>query len=260
VEEYGDEDTPEGADPTISLHALTGIQPRSGHTMQIYVLINATKLRALLDSRSTHNFVESEAVSWAGIAFMARGNLRITVANGDRVASFGCCRNLTISIAGELFVIDYYELALGSYAMVLGVQLLPPLRPILWDFRTQSMLFVRNGRTIKPGCGILHRRRPRGAPSALHGFVHRAHSLATRAHVKPLDLASSGYVASHCQAILLCTPSEARVGVPVCRDAHARGHPPELIGVRGPNPPHQEVRRLMMVLLRLPGIECQDRL
>jgi hypothetical protein len=25
VEEYGDEDTPEGADPTISLHALTGI-------------------------------------------------------------------------------------------------------------------------------------------------------------------------------------------------------------------------------------------
>jgi hypothetical protein len=43
------------------LHTLTGIQPRSDCTMHIYVFINGTKLRALLDSGSTHNFVGRRA-------------------------------------------------------------------------------------------------------------------------------------------------------------------------------------------------------
>jgi hypothetical protein len=136
VEECGDEHTPEGTGPTISLHALTGIQPRSGRTMQIYVLINGTKLRDMLDSGSTHNFVDSEAASRVSIAFTARGNLRVMVANGDRVASSDCCRNLTISIVGEPFVIDCYGLTLGSYEMILSVQWLAFLGPILWDFGT----------------------------------------------------------------------------------------------------------------------------
>jgi hypothetical protein len=130
--------------------------------MQIYILINGTKLRALLDSGSTHNFMNSEAASRVGIAFTARGNLRVAVANGDRVASSSCCRNLTISITGEPFVINCYGLALGSYEVVLGIQWLASLGPILWDFGTQSMSFVRNGRAIKWSASASphHRRRP----------------------------------------------------------------------------------------------------
>jgi hypothetical protein len=40
--------------------------------MQVYVLINDTKLRALLDSGSTHNFVDLEAAGRVGIVFSAR--------------------------------------------------------------------------------------------------------------------------------------------------------------------------------------------
>jgi predicted aspartyl protease len=133
VKEGDDEQSPNSIDPTISLHTLTGIQPRSDCTMHIYVFINGTTLRALLDSGSTHNFVDSEAASRAGIVFTAQRSLRMAVANGDRVASSGCCHNLKISIADEDFVIDCYELALGSYEMVLGVQWLASLGPILWD-------------------------------------------------------------------------------------------------------------------------------
>jgi hypothetical protein len=93
--------------------------------------------------------MDPEVASRAGIAFTARGNLRVAVANGDRVASFGYCRNLTISISGKPFVIDCYGLALGSYEMVLGVQWLASLGPILWDFGTQPMSFIRNRHTIK---------------------------------------------------------------------------------------------------------------
>jgi hypothetical protein len=132
-----------------SLHTLTGIHPRSERPMQIYVFINGTTLRALLDSGSTHNFVDSEAASRAGIVFVAQHSLRVAVANGDRVESSRCCRNLKISIADEDFVIDSYGLALGSYEMVLGVQWLASLGPILWDFGKQSMLFIQNGRVVK---------------------------------------------------------------------------------------------------------------
>jgi hypothetical protein len=54
-------------DPTISLHALIGIQPRSGRMMQLPVVINKVILIALLDSGSTHNFVDTEVAARVGM-------------------------------------------------------------------------------------------------------------------------------------------------------------------------------------------------
>jgi hypothetical protein len=88
-------------------------------------------LRAMFDFGSTHNFVDSEAASRAGIVFTTQCSLHVVVANGDRVASSGCCRYLKISITDEDFIIDGYGLALGSYEMVLCVQWLASLGPIL---------------------------------------------------------------------------------------------------------------------------------
>jgi hypothetical protein len=63
-----DGDVSEAAvETTISIHALTCIRPRSDCTMQLAVDINGTRLMALLDSRSTHNFVDLEAVVCAGL-------------------------------------------------------------------------------------------------------------------------------------------------------------------------------------------------
>jgi predicted aspartyl protease len=58
-------DTPK--EPTISLHVLTSIHLRSNRTMQLVVNINGTRLTALLNSGSTHNFVDVEAAARAGI-------------------------------------------------------------------------------------------------------------------------------------------------------------------------------------------------
>jgi hypothetical protein len=89
--------------------------------MQVYVLINDAQLLVLLDSGSTHNFIDSEAVAWAGIVFSVRHGLCMAVANGDCVVSSKCCHNLKVTIASEEFSIDCYGLALGSYKMVLRV-------------------------------------------------------------------------------------------------------------------------------------------
>jgi hypothetical protein len=123
IEVVDDESTqPEATEATISIHVLTGIQPRSGRTMKLVVNIHGVRLLTLLDSGSTHNFVDTEAVVRAGIIFSASVGLRVAVANGDRLTSPGCCRQLPMSIHGECFIHDYYGLALGTYDMVLDVQ------------------------------------------------------------------------------------------------------------------------------------------
>lgn len=54
-------------EPAISLHALTGIQPRSTQTMKLPVWVGSTKLIALVDSGSTHNFISDDAVDRTGM-------------------------------------------------------------------------------------------------------------------------------------------------------------------------------------------------
>jgi predicted aspartyl protease len=74
----------ETEDLAISLHALMGIHPWSGHTMQLIVDINGTRHNALLDSGSTHNFVDLDAAEHAGIITLAnQTGLNVAVANGD---------------------------------------------------------------------------------------------------------------------------------------------------------------------------------
>jgi hypothetical protein len=135
-------------EPTISIAALTGIQPRRGSTMQVYVTVQGAVLRALLDSGSTHNFVDSEAAARVGIKFSSKAEFSVAVANGDRVASSDSCSDLKINITGEPFIIACYGLSLGSYEMILGVQWLESLGPVLWDFTHRTLSFCRDGRDV----------------------------------------------------------------------------------------------------------------
>jgi hypothetical protein len=46
---------------------------------------------ALLDSGSTHYFIFEEAAARTSLQHMSRGNMKVTVANGDRVLCPGVC-------------------------------------------------------------------------------------------------------------------------------------------------------------------------
>jgi hypothetical protein len=159
----------ESAEPTISLHALTGIQPRCTRTMQLLVMLHGVKLTALLDSRSTHNFVDTDAAARAGIKLQGRAGLHVAVVNDDRLTSSGSYLGLHIQIGDEPFEIDCYGLALGSFDMVLGVQWLEALGPILWDFDRRTMGFVRNDHHI-----LWHASDTEGSRSSLHAISESA--------------------------------------------------------------------------------------
>jgi hypothetical protein len=63
-----------------------------------------------------------ETAAHAGIQFGAHSGLQVVVAIGDPNQSPGCCCNMSLSISSEQFVLDCYDLTLGSYDMVLAVQ------------------------------------------------------------------------------------------------------------------------------------------
>ena len=132
--------------PMISLSAVTGIRARD--TMQLRVTIGAHDFTALLDSGSTHNFINPDAASRAGLQFTDSNGAHVIVANGDRVACQGLARSVHLLIGNERFTVDCFSIPLAPYDMVLGLTWLRALGPILWDFATLRMAFTLRGRRV----------------------------------------------------------------------------------------------------------------
>jgi hypothetical protein len=84
VDEDTDDSSHTATELTISIHALTGIQPHILRTMKIVIDINDARLLALVDIGSTHNFVDVEAAVRTGILLAEQTSLQVAVANGDR--------------------------------------------------------------------------------------------------------------------------------------------------------------------------------
>jgi hypothetical protein len=130
-----------GDTPSISLHTVTGVRTRGYQTMKVYVTIGDAIAIALLDSGSTHNFIDVDMARRVGVPIRPSRGLSVVVANGDRIASPGKAPAQSVHI-------DLYALPLGDYDMVLGVQWLGTLGPTLWDFARHTLAFARHGKHV----------------------------------------------------------------------------------------------------------------
>jgi hypothetical protein len=143
----------------------------------------------------------------------------VAVANGDRVSSPGCCKNLRISVDGEGFYIDCYGLALGSYEMVLGVSGLK-----LWDHCCGTSASVHSS-AAEQDLGALvygrfsftatntddgHRRADGGPPTPLQRLVRLLDGAAIGAVLVSPDSVAAEHGARGGVAIPLCARVEGR--------------------------------------------------
>jgi hypothetical protein len=119
--ELDDHDDPDSLtdDLGISLHALTGIS--TTNTMQLKITIADTELLALVDSRSTHIFIDDQVVRRLGLDIMLRPGLSVKVANGEKVQSYGVCKATSLNVQGVQFSVDCYALPLEGFKIILGV-------------------------------------------------------------------------------------------------------------------------------------------
>jgi len=109
--------------------------------MLLPVRVKGEQLLALLDTGSTHNFLPGATMRRLGLAPTGGEQLRITVANVDRLWCEGIVRNVPITIGGEEFAVTCVGLDLGCFDFILGVDFLRTLGPILWDFAAMTMAF-----------------------------------------------------------------------------------------------------------------------
>lgn len=132
------EDTPE-----ISFHAIAG--STTPQTMQMKGSLGRHPLVILIDSGSTHNFLDPKVVKKARLSIQGSSAMEVMVATGERLPSKGMCVDVTLTIQGSLITTDFYLLSLGGCDALLGAHWLRTLGPILWDFSNLWMKFTLQG-------------------------------------------------------------------------------------------------------------------
>jgi hypothetical protein len=126
-------------EPVISLYALT--KTPSPQTMRVQGALGKLSVTVLMDSRSTHNFINTEVAKRLGLKPTHSGRMQVTMASGEKLPCTGMCAGMLLWLQEELFVIDFFLLPMDVCEVVLGTQWLRTLGPIWWDFERLQMNF-----------------------------------------------------------------------------------------------------------------------
>jgi predicted aspartyl protease len=121
----------------ISLQALQGGIPH-----QAFILMgtsNKVPLRILVDSGSTHNFIDPETAKKIGCKVTTTDHMLVTVADGSRIASNALCQALSWTTQGQHFTTEVRLLPLRGYDIILGVQWLKQVGPVTLDLNNLTM-------------------------------------------------------------------------------------------------------------------------
>ena len=104
----------------ITLYALLGSPSLS--TMRVLGQIRGHWVVVLLDTGSSHNFLDDVLVKTLKLAVDSTRILEVKVANGDLIRIKGECKDLLLKMQGNDFIVNVHVLSLGGCDVVLGTQ------------------------------------------------------------------------------------------------------------------------------------------
>ncbi|GKA61760.1 putative nucleotidyltransferase, ribonuclease H [Tanacetum coccineum] len=132
--------------PQISRNALTGLT--SYRTIRVIGHYRSQRIHILIDSGSTHNFLDVYMAKKLGCKITEIDPLQVSVVDGNKITSRSMCTNFSWLLNGERFSTDVMLLPLGGCEMVLEVQWLATLGDIMWNFTSLKMQFQYEGRHV----------------------------------------------------------------------------------------------------------------
>ncbi|KAM2104973.1 hypothetical protein ACFX1R_015519 [Malus domestica] len=136
-------------EPEVTACAVYGMPaPKSIRTMKIQGLVFNCPAIFLVDSGSSHNFIDIALVKQLKGHLDTTHPFTVKIADGGSLTSTGCLANVSIRIQNYVDVLDFFALPLGGCDIVLGVQWLRTLGPVLWDFERMVMQFVVGNTTF----------------------------------------------------------------------------------------------------------------
>nr|KYP64474.1 Transposon Ty3-G Gag-Pol polyprotein [Cajanus cajan] len=117
----------------ISLHSLSG--QWTPQTFRITGSLKGYEVHIMVDSRATHNFIQSKVVHFLNLPLKPTSSpLKVMVGNGDFLLCTTYCPQAQITLASLKFPIDLYPLDLSGTDIVLGVQWLTQISPFIMDY------------------------------------------------------------------------------------------------------------------------------
>lgn len=119
----------------LSMCALTREVPELRcNTMRVEGTVKRGSLSILIDSGSTHNFLDPYLAKRMGYKTITISPVFVAVASRERLVCREICQNFRWNIQGNEFQANVFMLRLGGCDMVLGMKLLATLGDIVWNF------------------------------------------------------------------------------------------------------------------------------
>ena len=97
---------------------------------------------SLLDSGSTHNFLDAAMAMNLKLQIDTYKILEVKVANGAVVKTKGVCYGVQLLMQGIKFMVELHVIPFGGCEVVLGTQWMSTLGGIKWDFKLLTMQFT----------------------------------------------------------------------------------------------------------------------
>lgn len=102
----------------------------------------------LIDTGSTHSFIDKSLVNSVGLVAEVIPPLIVTVADGSRVLVDTACKGCSYKVQGHEFDTDLRLFSLGGSDIVLGVDWLKQHNPVTFDFQKFHMTISKGGKNI----------------------------------------------------------------------------------------------------------------
>nr|TKS12805.1 hypothetical protein D5086_0000060320 [Populus alba] len=132
--------------PHISLDALEGTVGLN--TMKVNGKMDKTTVCILIDSGSTHNFLNTTIVNKLQFQLTPIKPMTVQAANGDKMVCKFMCKGLRWKMQGISFQADVFIIDLSNCEMVLGIQWLSLLGDILCNYKHLWMSFDWQGQRV----------------------------------------------------------------------------------------------------------------
>lgn len=131
----------------ISLHTLSGhMAPK---TLRLLGHLNGQPVWILIDVGSTHNFIQECLVSILGLNAQFTQPLMVMVGNSHELKCSKWCRDISLQVQDQSFIINFHVLSLCGADLILNVEWLKLLGPILTDYNDLTMKFLHDGRVVE---------------------------------------------------------------------------------------------------------------
>jgi hypothetical protein len=114
-------------------------------TLNIVGYIKKQKVIVLIDSGSTHNFIDKILAKNLNCFVYPVTNFQVLVANGGSIDCVGKCHNIKLSMGEYNLEIPMYAIPIGGVDVVLGIQWLRTLGTISTNYNELFMRFELEG-------------------------------------------------------------------------------------------------------------------